>query len=626
MPTRVSTGGPRVRRAPSLAPSRTRLLGGPVIAPSLRKRDAFDSTKPQADGSLVLGRRANGPGEVVLSKGGDLLLEGKKGPAAAIEVARLIETGVSPFAHASETQRAALIPQLERLAEPARAGKQSSSAVLARSAAATLLLSLVRTSEGKSKDQALRLYLGLLEREPNPKLRTSMLLNLDAAHVPLRKPQAAQVEGVRAQVQPAAPPYDTWFKGSHPKLEARQFVMDDFWREEAAANRKRGFKAVHETHDEIVWERTLHDPAGEHPDVTVHMVTKRGETNVLRDMNDPNVQMIIYSGHSQYGGVADNAVRTGPAKMAGDKLVAFFACRDQQEVAPFKNKYPAGQLLATFSSSYGSDDSLVLDRMFDVIGQRGSYQDVRSGLHARDMLQPKSNYILPDDARQLAYVDDDMDGVRDSSALGPDRFFDPSNRHATGGPNSFQASAVTEDPLKLSGRKVEHAVDYANTGFYYFSEENHASRLLHKDADRFVPGGWFVSDKSDPVRIVEKKRDGKTFFEVSVNSRYADKSRAAITAMVIYEMQAHLALKKTGKFSEDDKLRALVIVQGYLDLYEDFSDGINEVLQGFAKKYGYHGPVNYDVLWKAMKHDDEEHTATRATLDALKAAGISASA
>src|SRR5262245_10036001 len=104
MPTRVASGATSRVRSSGL-PSAHGSLGGPIIAPRLRRGDAFDTTKLRADGSLFLGRRAHGPGDVVLSKAGELTLDGKKGPAAIVEVARLIETGVSPFAHATDTQR-----------------------------------------------------------------------------------------------------------------------------------------------------------------------------------------------------------------------------------------------------------------------------------------------------------------------------------------------------------------------------------------------------------------------------------------------------------------------------------------------------------------------------------------
>ncbi len=629
--TRVAAGSADRARAPA-APAgpktekNRRSLGGPVIAPALRPGSAssFDTTKARSDGSLLIGRRHSGPGEVVLSKTGDLLLDGKKGPAAAIETARLIETGVSPFRHATDTQRAALAGRLLAQLEPTATGKQPSVSVMNRSAAATLLLSIARTSTGETRDKALGGYLKLLERETHLQFKTSMLVNLDAAKLPLKKAQVATVEAVRDIVAPEAPPYAKWFKAGdkHPHLEVRQYVMEDFWKDELRGNKARGFKVVSEHAGEVVLEQTLKDPKGLAPDTTVRLVMRKQDTDVLRDLDDPKVHMVLYSGHAQLGGIVDSAVRVGPQQMRGDKFVGLFNCRGKQNLAQLKEKYPRLQLSATYSSSYADDDKLVLDSLYSMIAARGSYDSVRKSLKQSDMLQPKTNYILPDDPRQLALHDDDMDGIVDGSAIGPDRFFDPGTRKARGGSNAFRPAAVSEDPHTLSGVKVDHAVNYANTAFYYFAEENRAAPIKYSQADTLVPGGWFVSDSADPVRIVEKQRDGKTFYEVSVNSRYADKSREALTSMVLFETQKYLCTKE-GKFDADDKLRALVLVAGYLDLHADYSDTIDEVLAGFAKKYGFSGPVlNYALTFEALKNDGDHGTATKKTLDWLKKHGV----
>ncbi len=626
MPSRVASGRAAPARTSAAAkPQKKRSLGGPVIAPKPGRASSFDTTRARADGSLLLGRRNNGPGEVVLTKSGDLLLDGKRGHAAAVEVARLIETGVSPFRHATEAQREALAQKLLTHLEAPTAHKNTSTAVLHRSAAATLLLSLARVADdAKSRDLAIDGYLKLLVRETHLPFKTSMLINLDAAKLPLKKAQIEQREIARDVVQPEAPPYNGKLfklKDGKPHLEVRQYVMEDFWKEEYRGNKKRGFKVVKETENEVVFERTLKDPKGLAPDATVRVVMRKEDQNVLRDMNDPDVGMVIYSGHAQLGGIADSAIRSGPDDMEGDKLVALFNCRGQQNVAQFKEKYPRAHLSATYSSSYGSDDNLVLDKLYDMIATRGGYSDLRKSLKQSEMLQPKSNYVLPDDTRQLAFHDTDMDGLRDTTALGPDRFFDPGRLKARGGANVFRPSAVTEDPQALSGVKIDHAIGYANTAFYYFSQENSAAPIRNAQADSFVPGGWFVSDSDEPVRIVEKQRNGKPWWEISVNSRFADKSREVITSMVLFETQKYLATKE-GRFDTNDKLRALVLVASYLDLHGEYSDRINEVLSGFAKKYGFTGPIDYELMFKALKNDGDEGTAEKKTVEYLKAHGV----
>ncbi|MBL8957074.1 MAG: hypothetical protein JNK82_40245 [Myxococcaceae bacterium] len=630
-PTRVASTAVSLSRTPvssGAAEKKKKVsLGGPVIAPALRGAGAatgFDTTRPRADGSLLLGRRNGGPGEVTLSKTGELALDGKKGHAASIETARLIETGVSPFKHATDVQRSQLAEKLlGHLEEPA-SHKNSSSAVLNRSAAATLLLSVARTSGGETRDKAIGGYLKLLERETHLPFKTSMLVNLDAARLPLKKAQGALVEAVRDIVAPETPPYAKWFKAGDkkPHLEVRQYVMEEFWKGEIRGNKQRGMKVVSENADEVVMEGSLKDPKGGAPDTTVRLVMRKQDTDVLRDLDDPKVHLILYSGHAQLGGIVDSAVRSGPDAMRGDKFVGLFNCRGKQNLAQMKEKYPRVQVSATYSSSYADDDKHVLDELYSMIARRGDFTSLRKSLKQADMLQPKTNYVLPDDARQLALHDNDMDGLVDNSAIGPDRFFDPGSQKARGGARVFRPAPHAIDPQTLSGAKLDHAINYANTAFYYFAEENRAAPITYAKSDTIVPGGWFVSDTDEPVRITEKTRDGKKYYDVSVNSRFSDSSREVITSMVLYETQKHLCLKE-GKFDAEDKLRALVLVAGYLDLHADFSDHIDEVLAGFQKKYGFGGPLlNYELMYAALKNDGDHGTATKKTVDWLKKRGV----
>ena len=62
---------------PAVTPARPAFPATPITAPEpARRGDAFDTTRPRADGSLLVGKRTGGPGEVTLSKAGELLRYG----------------------------------------------------------------------------------------------------------------------------------------------------------------------------------------------------------------------------------------------------------------------------------------------------------------------------------------------------------------------------------------------------------------------------------------------------------------------------------------------------------------------------------------------------------------------
>ncbi len=616
---------PRPRGPVVTTPTPATPAAAPVTPASPRgASDNFDTTRPRADGSLLLGKRTGGPGEVSLSKKGELLLEGKAGTGARIETAHLIEMGLSPFAHASPTQGQALIKELTGGgAAKAEAKPSSTGPLLARSASATVLLSLARTSDdAPTRDAALTGYVKMLAGEPNLQLRGSMLTNLDFTRLPLPAGTVKKLEAARAELLPTHPPYDEWFKGAaKPKLEIRHYVMDEFWKSELSAWKKRGFEVVKDSANTIELRGTVADPTGKQAGLPMHVVMKKSETDVLRDMDDKSVNMILYSGHAQLGGVVDGSLGTAPAKMNGTKLVQLFNCRGKQTESAFHAKFPEAHVTNTWSSAYSEDDVQVLTATLKTIAARGDYSDVRAQLHNAQMIQPKTNYMLPDDARNLSQRDDDHDGINDLSAIGPDRFFDPGRLATRGGANVFTPAALHDDPQALSGAKLDHAVGYANTAFFYFAEENHAAPITKPNADKMIPGGWFVGPPDEKVRITEKKKDGETWYSVAVNSAYASRSREVITSTVLIETEKYLATQEHGKVTETDMLRGLMLVGGYLDLFVNYSDTINEVLDGFSKANGFKG-VNYDVFYAASEKDGHEGTATPAALAYLKAHGV----
>ena len=140
-----------------------------------------------------------------------------------------------------------------------------------------------------------------------------------------------------------------------------------------------------------------------------------------------------------------------------------------------------------------------------------------------------------------------------------------------------------------------------------------------------IPGGWFVGPPEEKVRIVETKRDGQTWHTVSVNSRLSSRSREVVTSTVLMEMQKYLAVKEHGKVTETDMLKGLILVGGYLDLFVEYSDTINEVLDGFSKSYGFKG-VTYETYYEAAKKDGHDGTASAAALAYLRQHGVTARA
>ncbi len=567
--------------------------------------------------------RSGGPGAVQITSAGNLLLDGQSGPAATLELAHLIEGGANPFAGTSAAQQKKLLATFTTALAATGSAKPTSDATLARSAAATALLSLAQVGGADVRKKALSTYAGAMTREKVSGLQASMLVNLDSTHLSLEGPQLDAAATVRGKLLPERPPYEEWFTGAHPTLNVKHYVMDDFWRQELSAYRGRGFTVGAQTATRIELTKDLVDPTGANPPVKAHVTLEKGYANVYRDMDDPKTQMIVYSGHAQLGGVADSSIAAGPNAMKGTKLVQAYSCRGKQTAGDFLAKYPGAHLTSTASSAYGPDDEEVLSQTYDMIAKRGTYGQLYRGLNGGDMIQPKSNYMLPNDPRMLATLDGDRDGLGDLTALGADKFFDPSRAKGNGGKVDFKPRATSGDPQSLPGEKLDHALGYANTAFYYFAEENHAAPLTKRQSDKFLSAGWFTGATDEPVRVTKSHKDGETYYQVAVNSNLSGQSREVIASTVLYELQKQLCLDRNGKFTETDKLRGLMLVGGYVDMMVEYANDCDNVVKKFGEHYGF-GNVSYDTLAKASERDGHEGTATLAALDYLHRRGVTA--
>ena len=576
------------------------------------KRVATDNYEPQA--------AQDASPKAQITSGG-IGFAGKTGAEALTDLANYVEAGGAPFAHLSDAEQKTALSVLTKALSGGTHGKPTRAGLLQRSAAVTALLSLAGAAKADVRDQAIATYTGAMKSERTFGLRMSMMVNLDAAKLPLTGQAATIADQVRGELLPQQPPYDKWFKGDKHTLNVRHYVMEDFFKANRSAYLKRGFTIKSETANRIEFTRELVDPSGKNKPVTANVTVMKGESDIFRDMKNPDVQMVVYSGHAQLGGVVEGSLAAAKGKMAGDKLVQLYQCRGKQTVGDVLARFPGAQATATFSSSYDEDDVKVLTDTFDLIARRGSYPELRTDLRGEGLLQTSRNYLLPDDARVLGSRDEDRDGRRDVSGVGVDRFFDPRLARNDGGKVDFKPTAPAPDPESISGEKLAHAISYANTAFYYFAEENKAAPLTVAQSDHFVPAGWFASKGDEAVRVTESQKDGQTWYQVSVNSRYAGQSREAIAAMTLFEMQKHLCQKAKGGFDEADKLRGLQLVQGYTDMMVEYREDCDKLMQGFAQKYGFKG-VDWDVVAGASMKDGDERTGSAEALDYLRKNGV----
>lgn len=557
--------------------------------------------------------------QVSVARSGELSVNGKTGADATVALARIIENGQNPLRDLKAPDLAALYTALSKTLSSSEPGKPSAAKVLERSAAATVLLQAAGSAPTELRERMLNTYAEAMVKEKSVGLRTSMMVNLDASRLSLNGPALAKATQAREALLPPRPAYEEWFKDG--KLGIKHYVMDEFWRNEVAGWKGRGFTLVEGGHtkDTAVFEKVMKDPKGG-KDITARVELTKSHEDIFRDVKSKDVDMLIYSGHAQLGGVVESALATAPKEATGTKLMQFYSCRGKQTAGEVLERFPNAHVTTTASSAYGTDDKEVLNATMKMIESRGSYGDAYKSLKPDELLQPRSNYIFPNDARLLASRDTDNDGLKDLTALGADKFFDPAKRAAVGGKLDMKPRKVSADVQELSGDKVDHAVSYANTAFFYFSEENRSSPLTMKQADKFVPTGWFKSDGDEVVRITPKKKDGETYYEMAINSRYSGQAQESLAAMVLFEAQKFLCNDKKGKFTVDDQMRGLLLVGSYVDLFCKYAEDCDAVLKSFGDKYGYTG-LSYDVMFQAGKREGHA-TANQAAVNYLTRNGV----
>jgi hypothetical protein len=542
--------------------------------------------------------------------------------------ALLIQSGKSPYSEASINQRTSALRSLSgHLTRHASEHKPRKSAVLERSAAATGLLSLAKSSEGSIRERALATYIEAMDKEGCWPLKVSMYAALFGSKVQAPNDVAHVLDRIRGEVLPETPPYEEWFRGTkEPKLEMRQYVMPGFMGEVRAWYEERAFKLEKVDGHRFIATKVLPNRSGDgRPDITLRSVVIESQTKVTRDLADPHVHIIAYWGHAQLGGVFDTSLDAAPDKARGAKLVINSSCRGKQTAGRVLDRGRGVQEINTDSSAYDHDDRQLYTELLRTLGDYAGYGSLAESMKAKQLYGGRSNYIFPNDPRVLGERDDDHDGSADLGPLGPDLFFDPGLR-ATGDAKDMKPASrvpTKKEIEELSGAKLDRVVGYANTSFYYFADANHAAPTVQAEGDHLVCEGWYASHGDELLRLTPVEHEGRRYYKVAFNARYANQSVDSLVAMSLFEIHRALAHANHEPFESRDALRTTLLVTEYADLYLTYSDDCDHLMRTFGKKYGYTG-LDWDVCYKASLLDGEDGLGTRRALDYLKRQGIRA--
>lgn len=505
---------------------------------------------------------------------------------------------------------------------------QRTDALKARSGAAAAMLAVIEGADSPQvMNAAAGAYLDRALGEPDERLRASMYRNIEPLKGTLSSEQARKVAELKARVIPDTPPYDEWFKDGNKTLEVRQYAHDECWMygtDPITAWKQQGLTVTREgtENGEKFWELSgkIADPTGRNPPQQVHVKVYKTHDEFMRDMDDPNVHAVFYTGHSNLGGNVSEAIRRGPEEN-GKKLIHLGLCRGQQNIFEVANKYPHAHLSASKDPHYFHNMMGVVTNTVRGIAARESWEaiDRRSNVESR-------NFIRPHEMRRYEYVDEDRDGKAEITGAGRDRFYDVIAHTRPATQTDLKPRAERRPAEDIDGTPIMDGVNFARTLLTYHVEHlspGERSNLKHIVGDRIVADRWFDGPESEAVRIKEERgADGETHYKVSINKNLAGQSDFALGALVQFEFFKQQSMKAAGgTFTADDKARALIATGEYLSYMYCTSEEADAIMKAVGEKVGIRN-LTYDRVRQSIDVDDHGYVTEKQASDLVRRLNI----
>ena len=385
-----------------------------------------------------------------------------------------------------------------------------------------------------ARSAAVKTLLDFAQSEPTRPLKMYAVGSLLKHRIPIPKAQKKRFNALRRQVFPTRPAIPK--KGP---VEVRHFVGDEFYRGEVAGYRRQGFSV------------TSHGDSAVATRGRLRIKIYKGDQHIFRHMGDPKVNVVLFSGHSDVGGVNELALKGSP-RQRGDKLLVLLQCVGTQTMPMVGSRYSKAHLLTTKRSSYADADWNIIRSLMDGLERGDNYRQIRG--RARQGGNNISNYLFPDHRRSMRYWDLDRDGHRE---FGKKRLAD-------------RRFNVADGRKRAPGQKLMSAVRYLNSTHKYYAEDTPGAVFSTSQVfNRLHSGG--VAKKSSGARkprkvtrIRTKRVNGKKVYDVKLDPRFLRASKAFVGASSIYEMHSHITRKVHGRQTRRDKLRSMLFAGDYL--------------------------------------------------------------
>jgi hypothetical protein len=515
---------------------------------------------------------------------------------------------------------------------PPPAGLDAKQALQLRASVGAVLLDLLNASnESALRSRVAQTYEALVRAETDPRLRENLIFHLSNSPAAQSGEVKAISDALLKELAPTSPPYDKWFANGNKTVNLSWTVgQGEFWKGFTNYLKEHGFKPVgpENQYGVTTYEATFNKPGvGE---TTFRISVREGGTNILSPMNDPNVHVVGYDGHSNWGRNMSASVRNGPeAPNGGDgKLIFYNLCVGKGVLDRVKEKYGNAQVVTTYAASnFYTDGSGQMTRGEGVqalmalvrgIAERADWNKLHKDMNAAADIgwgRTWDNYITPiSTLTREKVLDRDNDGQADYL----DKHFNYSTfKVPEDTSREFQPVKQSRDASVLDGTKVLVSANMINT----LSEFSGILDRVNPDS-KVVAGGWYepkMGEAKDLVRFTEQKgRDGKTEYVMTFNARYAHMSEEAMRAITVYEFTRFM--QDSGKLRMDPvdaKLAGLLAFAQSLAVDEGYRD--REVWSTFLKRYNLPETISLsDVSSALAAHSGHNYAGDSASIAKLK--------
>jgi hypothetical protein len=513
-------------------------------------------------------------------------------------------------------------------------GMSKDQALQLRASTGTVLLDLINASaEPELRGPALKTYEALVKAETDPRLRDSLIFHLSNADA-VKSPEVKAVSDVLLKtLAPTSPPYDKWFANGNKTVNLSWTVGEgEFWKGFTSYLKNNGFKPVGSESEYGVstYEATVNKPGvGE---TKFRISVRQGGTDILAPMNDKNVQIVGYDGHSNWGRNMTASVKNGPVPTDGasDKLLFYNLCVGKGVLDKVKEKYGDAQVVTTYAASNFYTDAQgqmtrgegvqALMALVNGVASRADWTSLHGDMNKAANIgwgRTWDNYLTPISTQTREKVlDRDNDGQADYL----DKHFNYSTFKVPEDTAREFAPVKQDRPATvLDGTKVLVSANMINT----LSEFSGILDRVNPDS-KVIAGGWYEPKPGDPKDVVrfseQKGRDGKTEWVMTFNARYSHMSEEAMRATTAYEFNRFM--QDSGKLRmtpEDSKLAGVLVFAQSLAVDEGYRD--REVFTNFLKRYNLPQTITLSQVQSALAaHTGHNYAGDSAALANLKAA------